>query len=526
MKDIKVLVVGAGPAGLAAALKIKQKLNREKIDEPVVVIDKAFSLGYHNLSGAIFESENLNELVPDWKKENDPFILEMTEIKNDEMYFLTSSSAIKIPHFIIPPPMHREGNHSISVGKLVRWLGEKAKNEGVEIYTGFSAEDIIIENSKVAGVKLVDLGLDSSGNKKPNYIPGETIRADVTIFADGSRGSLSLKLIELIGQGLNPQVYSVGVKQLIRLPENHIFGNNHSIHTLGFPHRKDVYGGGFIYNMGSNFIALGLIMGLDWKYQDLGPQQEMEQFKSHKFISRFIEGGEVIACGAKTLPEGGYYSIPELVTDGALIVGDAAGFTNTEKLKGLHYAIRSGICAAEAIFEAILDDDYSKTKLQKYKRLLKSKVLDELYKARNFRQSFRLGIYLGVPVAFMQQLIPFRLKLKEDYLGMKRETKLNRKYIGIDKTDFVNLSGTKHKENEWPHVRLKDCDICLKKCTEEYGNPCIYFCPGGVYNMKDKETILTPSNCLHDCLCVVKCPYQNIEWGPPEGGEGPRYKNM
>lgn len=527
MKDIKVLIIGAGPAGLAAAIRIKQKLNKEKIDESVVVIDKAFKPGYHNLSGAIFESGCLDELIPGWKEESDSFINDMIEIKRDEMYFLTLSSAIKIPHFIIPPPMHREGNYAISVGKLVNWLSKKAADEGVEIYSGFSAKDILMDNNcKVLGVKLIDLGIDRTGGKKSNYLPGDVIKANITVFADGSRGSLSLKLTDLIGGGLNPQIYSVGIKQLIKLPDNNLFGSNHSIHTLGFPNRKDVYGGGFIYSMGDNLIALGLIMGLDWKYQDLDPQQELEQYKSHKFISRFIEGGEVISCGAKTLPEGGYYSIPELVTDGALIVGDAAGFTNTEKLKGLHYAIRSGIYAADTIFEAILANDFSKTKLQRYRQLLKNKVFDELYKARNFRQSFKSGIYFGIPLAIIQNLIPFRLKLREDYPGMKRGIKLNRKYIGLDKTSFVNLSSTKHKEDEWPHVRLKDTDICLKCCTEEYGNPCVYFCPGGVYSMIDKETVLTPSNCLHDCLCVAKCPYQNIEWDPPEGGEGPRYKNM
>ena len=543
LNKIDVLFVGAGPASLAGAIKLKQLLNQKGRNESVVVIEKADKLGQHNLSGAVFEADVLDELIPDWKEKKDEFVIKTlaNRVERDETIFLLGDKfAIKFPEIFVPSHMRHKGDYVISVSELVNWLAGIARGLGVEIYTGFAAKEIVVEDNLVRGVKLGDKGLDKDGEKQSNYTPGEIIEAKVTVFGEGSLGLLSEELVNRfnLGDGRNPQVYSVGVKEIIRLPEKNNFGPNRVIHTIGFPNKAltpDIFGGGTMYSMGENMVAVALILALDWRYCNLNPQKELQLFKSHSFVKRMIEDGEVIAYGAKTLPEGGYYSLPELVTNGAITIGDAAGLTSVKKLKGLHYAIKSGITAAKAIFIAFEQSDFSKhglnVYLKVYKDLLEETfIMKDMRQARNYRQVFtkagRAGVYLGAPLSFIQQWIPFRLGTKPDYESMKK-VKLDRQYTdGIDRLTAVSLSGTIHREDEPSHIILSapgECTIC----GEEYGcYPCESFCPGEVYKFEEAKLILSPSNCLHCQTCRVKCPHQNIRWEVPEGGDGPKYKLM
>jgi len=534
-----VLFIGAGPASLAGAIKLKQLLNQKGRNESVIVIEKAEKLGQHNLSGAVFEADVLDELIPDWRESQNRFITKMlaNRVERDELIFLLSGGlAIKIPEILVPSSMQHKGDYVVSVSELVNWLAGIARELGVEIYTGFAAKEIVVEDNFVRGVKLGAKGMDKDEKPQSNYIPGEILEAKVTVFGEGSLGLLSEELVKRfnLGDGRNPQVYSVGVKEIIRLPEENNFGPNRVIHTMGFPNKlptPDVFGGGTMYSLGENVVAVALLLALDWRYCDLDPQRELQLFKSHRFVRRLIEGGEVIGYGAKTIPEGGYYSIPELVTNGAVLIGDAAGLTSVRKLKGLHYAIKSGTVAAEAIFNAIEHNSFSKWGLKRYEeQLAESFVMKDIGEARNYRQVFakagRAGVYLGAPLSFVQQCVPFRLGAKPDYEGM-RKSKLGRRYDGgIDRLTDVSLSGTNHREDEPSHITFLDPAECIP-CGEEYGcHPCESFCPGEVYKFEDHKMMLSPSNCLHCQTCRVKCPLQNIKWEVPEGGDGPKYKVM
>ncbi|MFC1893399.1 4Fe-4S dicluster domain-containing protein [Chloroflexota bacterium] len=536
LNKMDVLFVGAGPSSLAGAIKLKQLLNENQRQDSVVVIEKADKLGQHNLSGAVFESQVLDELVPGWRNQKDSFITETigNKVQVDETVFLLGSkAAVKLPEFVVPSYMRHDGDYIVSISEMVDWLGGIARGLGVEIYTGFTAKEILIDDGLVKGVKLGDKGLDKEGGKQSNYSPGETLEAKVTVLGEGSLGLLSEGLVSRFGLGnrRNPQVYSLGVKEILRLPEHNNFGTNRVIHTIGFPNRPDVFGGGTLYSIGKDKVALALIMALDWRYCDLDPQRELQLFKSHAFVRKLIEGGEVIAYGAKTLPEGGFYSIPGLVVDGAIIIGDAAGLTSIKKLKGLHYAIKSGILAAQAIFGAIKKQDYSKDILGTYEELLgNSFIMKDIRAARNYRQVFtKLGLasyYLGVPLSLFQQWIPFRLGVDPDYKGMKR-ARLGRSYRGgIDRLTAISLSGTTHREDEPSHITFSDPGKC-SRCGEDYScHPCAFFCPGEVYQFNDDELILSPANCVHCQTCRFKCPHQVIQWHVPEGGDGPRYKQM
>jgi len=531
LNHMDVLFVGAGPASLAGAIKLKQLLNEKGRKESVVVIEKADKVGQHNLSGAVFEADVLGELVPDWKQSQDKFLTGMlaNRVERDELVFLPSSrTALKLPEFLVPSAMRHEGNYVVSLSEMVRWLAGIAEKLGVEVYTGFAAKGLAFSDGRVSGVKLGDKGLDKEGEKQANYRPGETLEAGVTVLGEGSLGLLAEELIGRfdLARGRNPQVYSVGVKEIVRLPEGNNFGPNRVIHTLGFPGKTDVFGGGTLYSLGPNTVALALIMALDWRYCDLNPQQELQLFKSHPFISNLLKGGEVVGYGAKTLPEGGYFSIPGLAADGALIIGDDAGFTSARKLKGLHYAIKSGLLAAGAIFDAIESGSLSKGKLAGYEEhLADSFIMKELKAARNYRQVFQAGLYLGAPLSFIQQWLP-RLRTEPDHKGMRRIS-LGRRYGGgVDRLTDVSFSGTEHREDEPSHISFIDPAQC-EPCEAEFGcHPCESFCPGEVYKAEDHRIILSPSNCLHCQTCRVKCPFQNIRWELPEGGDGPKYKTM
>ncbi|MBT3363855.1 MAG: electron transfer flavoprotein [Chloroflexi bacterium] len=533
-----ILFVGAGPASLAGAIKLQQLLKESGRSESVVVVEKGNKVGNHTLSGAIFDAEVLDELLPDWKQDEHPFIKKMleNEVQKDSVKYLTHHFAVSVPNFILPSDMKNEGLYTVSISELTAMLAEKATQLGVEIYTGFAARDIVEENGFVKGVKLGDKGLNQEGEKQSNYVAGEEIKANVTVFGNGCLDPVLDRLTDKfeMTKDKNPQIYSVGVKEIIKLPEENNFGSNRVIHTMGFPNRRltpDVFGGGTIYSMGGNYVAVALIMGLDWRYCDLNPQQELQVYKSHKYVSKLIEGGEVVAYGAKTIPEGGYYSMPELVTNGAVIIGDAAGLVNIRKMKGLQYAVKSGIVAAEAIFASIQKGDYSKESLSAYKTALDdSFVGKDMRGARNYRQVFekakRVGVYLGAPLTKIQRLLPFRLKTHPDYKSMKK-SKLKRDYSeGVDRLTDVSYSGTFHREEQPSHITFVNTDDC-RECEAKYGlNPCVCFCPGEVYKVEEGKMMLSPSNCLHCKTCRVKCPYENIVWEVPEGADGPKYKVM
>lgn len=535
LNTIDVLFVGAGPASLAGAIKLKQLLNENGRNESVVVIEKAEKLGQHNLSGALFEAEVLDELIPGWREEESQFTTKMlaNEVKKDEVFFLLPKLPIKIPELFIPPYMRHSGNYAVSVSELVNWLAGHARSLGVEIYNGFVGEEVIVENSTVTGIKLGDKGLDKDRKPQSNYIPGETLKAKVTVFGDGSLGVLSKQLIQKLNlaDDTNPPIYSIGVKEIIKLPQHNNLETNYAAYMLGFPNKASTFGGATIYSMGKDIVALAIYISLDWRYCDLDPQRELQLLKSHWFVKRLLYGGEVIAYGAKTLPEGGYYSMPESVANGAIIIGDAADLLSTKKLKGLHYAIESGILAANTAFEAIQKQDFSAHTLSKYKSSLEdSFVGKELREARNYRQIFSkagsAGIYLGMPLSLLHKFIPGRLTTEPDYKHMTK-AKLNRRYEGgIDKLTAVSLSGTHHREDAPSHITFLDPQVCTT-CGEEYQcHPCEFFCPCQVYRFAEGKILLSPSNCSHCQTCRVKCPQQNIQWRIPEGGDGPKYKMM
>jgi electron-transferring-flavoprotein dehydrogenase len=528
---IDILIVGGGPAGLAAAIRAKQQLAAASRDASVVVIDKAPRPGYHALSGAALEPAALDELVPAWRDDR-RFMEHVVPVERDEMYFLAGRRAVEIPSFVVPSRMHHRGDVAISLSRLVAFLAHRAEQLGVELYGGYSARSLIVEDGAVRGVTLAELGLDKHGGHKSNFRPAEDVRARVTILADGSRGVLSTAFRERFGAGRNPQVYSLGIKAVIQFPGDNPFGSNRVIHTLGYPNRASVFGGGFIYSMGEKTVAAGLIMGLDWKYGDLTPQRELETWRAHPFIEGLLQGGVTIATGAKTIPEGGWFSLGRLAAPGALVAGDGAGFVNMEKIKGIHYAMQSGMAAADTVVGSLASDGdgpgpIGGAALAGYRARLEERgVLPDLRHARNYRQSFRPGIYLGTPLSLIQSRLPGRLGLEPDHRGTKAGARLNRPDPGrMDGATFVSLTGSLHREDEPAHMAILDPALCLE-CETRFANSCIHFCPGQVYRWNGSEIVLSPSNCLHCMTCAVKCPYVNIRWQPPEGGEGPRFKQM
>jgi electron-transferring-flavoprotein dehydrogenase len=526
VERIDVLIVGAGPAGLAAAIRVRQQAAQAGRELSVVVIDKAPAPGNHALSGAAFEAGCLDELVPDWKGIHHPFTQHLVPVERDDMLFLRATSAHRIPARIVPARMHHTGDYVIAITRLVAFLAEQATKAGAEIYHGFSARDLIVEDGVVRGVRLAEVGLAAGGTPKGNHIPAEEIRAPITIVADGSHGVISTQLAQRFGGGANPQVHSLGIKAVVQFPEASPFGNNRVMHTLGYPNRPSVFGGGFLYSLGEQTVAVGLILGLDWKYGDLDPQREFETFRAHPYISRLLKGGVTVATGAKTIPEGGWYAMPELTAPGAMLVGDGAGLVNMEKIKGIHYAILSGMAAADTAVES-LGADGSVGSLTGYRDRLETRgVLPELRHARNYRQVFRYGLFAGTPLSLVQSFIPGRLGMHRDGPATKKGARLNRPDPGrMDGATFVSLTGALHREDEPPHITITDPAACAT-CEADYDNACTHFCPGDVYRWNGSQIVLSPSNCLHCMTCTVKCPTGVISWVPPEGGEGPRYKLM
>jgi len=526
MDGIDILIVGAGPAGLAAAIKARQQAKAAGRDISVAVLDKAPAAGNHTLSGAAFEPAVLEDLLPGWKDIRHPFTAAVVPVEHDDMYFLRKGAANRIPPKVVPSRMHHGGDIIVSISRLTAFLAEQAEALGVELYHGYSARTLIVEDGAVRGVRLAEVGLGHDGAPKGNHLPAEEVRAAVTILADGTHGVLSVEFADRFGAGAIPKVFSLGMKAIVQFPEASPFGANRVAHTLGYPLPPNVFGGGFLYAMSEKTVAVGLILGLDWKYGDLNPQREFEVYRAHPFISRLLKGGVTVATGAKTIPEGGIESIGTLSAPGAMIAGDAAGFVNMEKIKGIHYGMRSGIAAAETAVDA-LGASGAVGGLDGYQERLEANgMLGELRHARNYRQVFKFGLYAGTPLSLVQSKIPARIGIHKDGDATKKGARLNRADPGrMDGATFVALTGTLHREDEPSHIEITDPSKCIS-CEADYANSCTHFCPGQVYRWSGSEVVLSPSNCLHCMTCTVKCPEDVIKWVPPEGGEGPRYKQL
>lgn len=555
--EVDVLFVGAGVASLSGALHLMNlirdhnaKIDAQGVGKPleevsVAVLEKGAYVGAHNLSGAVLIPDALKALVPDAEK-TAPLEGEVT---SEDVLFMTKKKAYRSP--ITPPFLKNHGAYVISLSRFTQWLGDLAEESGVDIFPGFSGTEVLYDGKRVKGIRTGDKGVDEMGQPKANFEPGIDLHAKVTVFGEGTRGSLAKTLFHdhKLNVGKNAQTYVVGVKEVWEIPEGRIAAGK-VIHTAGYPLKPNTYGGGFIYGMRNNCVTVGLITGLDYKDPALDPHREFQKFKLHPHISKLLEGGKLLQYGAKTAPVGGYFAIPELVLDGGLLVGDAANLFNSQKIKGIHIAQHSGMLAAEIIFEGLLADDFSKTLLTRYAtRLYASNAGRELYRARNFHQAFHHGLYLGALRGGLQYLfagrdwqnrIPTRpdsdslAKVKRFYGSAEptSEQMGDIKYDGeftFDRETDNYYSGVLHEERQPCHLKIKDQQICVTTCWETYRSPCTRFCPAKVYEMRidektsERKIVVNFTNCLHCKTCDVKDPFNNITWVPPEGEGGPKY---
>lgn len=556
--EVDVLFVGGGVACLSGALhlsnlikeynrSVEQQGKGEKLDEIMIaLLEKGTDVGSHNLSGAIMDAIALKELIPNFLEKDIPFEGEVTK---EEVCLLTKNGRIRSP--ITPPPLNNHGNYIVSLSKLTSWLGTLVEENGVDIFPGFAGTEILYEGNTVIGVRTGDKGIDAEGNKKSNFEPGIDLHAKVTVFGEGTRGSLVKGLIKKLrlDEGKNPQTYVSGVKEVWEVPEGR-FETGQVVHTIGYPLKANTYGGGFVYGMKDNMVSVGLLTGLDWEDPFLDPHLEFQKFKLHPFVAEVLRDGKLIQYGAKTAPVGGYFSIPKTAFDGGVIVGDSASLFVSQKLKGIHIAMKSGMLAAETILEALLKGDFSAAHLANYETsLYKSYIGKELYKVRNFHQAFQKGLWLGLMKAGFQyilggRILKARLSAEPDFAHQRKVIDLYGtdsptdeqrgliKFDGartFDKESDVYYSGTIHEEQQPAHLKIPDLNICYTTCKEQYQNPCTRFCSANVYEMEINEETGKPmmklnfSNCVHCKTCDIKDPFENITWVPPEGGGGPKY---
>lgn len=551
--DVDVLLVGAGPANLSCALHLSNLINahnktakesgKPALDEVnISVIEKAAEIGAHQLSGAVLDPMSLRELVPDFESQNPPVEAPVGE---EHVYFLTAGSRIPLP--ILPPPLQNHGNYVISLNKLVRWLAEKCEAAGVNIFPEFPGSELLYEgdSNRVIGVRTGDKGVDKNGKPKPNYEPGVDIVAKVTVLGEGVRGSLTKGLVKRLGldQDSEPQVYSIGVKEIWEMPDDRMPPGS-VVHTMGWPLDEHTFGGSWIYGMKDRLISIGFVVGLDYRDARVDPHHEFQKFKTHPSIRKLLEGGKMTRYGAKAMPVGGWYTIPQMSAAGVLITGDSAALVNGERLKGVHLAIKAGMLAAETILEALISGDSSQEKLEAYdKRVKESYVGRELHKSRNFHQAFDRGRTLGLITSGISMItggrFPGKIPIKAGHQHLEKlsgnngdrysELKYDDQVIFKKLTD-VYYSSTEHDEDQPCHLIVHDTNICINRCTVEFGNPCQNFCPANVYEMiedgKGRRLQINASNCVHCKTCDIMDPYQIIDWVPPEGGGGPNYRNM
>ncbi len=540
-----IVIVGGGPSGLATAIHLKSLSLQNNTPLSVCIIEKGATIGAHILSGAVFEADCLDKLIPDWQSQNAPV---KTKVTKDEFYYFTKNNRIKLP---TPKTFNNHGNYIISLSNLCKWLAEKAQDLGVEIYPGFAASDIIIQDDKVLGIITNDSGIAKDGSKTDLYQSGIEIYAKQTILAEGCRGSISKKIIQYFALDKNscPQTYGLGIKEIWQIdPKHHQEGL--VMHSLGWPLDKQTYGGSFIYHLADNKIAYGFVVGLDYKNPYLSPFQEAQRFKLHPSLRPMFESGKRIYYGAKSLTEGGLQSLPKLTFPGGLIVGDAAGFLNVAKIKGSHNAIKSGMIAAEAIIETLKTNKDILTECTNYsEKIKKSDILKELYYIRNIRPSFKYGLFGGLAYSafdnyILQGKAPWTFKHQPDHNSLLEISNPKAHIINYSKPDnkitfdrlsSVFLSNTHHNENQPSHLKIIDQHIPVNINFKLYGGPEQYYCPAGVYEylsrknsdgQEEKYLQINAQNCVHCKTCDIKDPKQNINWYPPEGGGGPNYSDM
>lgn len=536
--EYDIVIVGAGPSGLAAAIRLKQLAADAGREVNVCVVEKGSEVGAHILSGAVFEPRALDELIPDWKARGAPL---NTPARDDRFYLLSRGGALRLP---TPSQMQNAGNYIISLGNLCRWLAEQAETLGVEIYPGFAAAEVLYnEYGCVTGVATGDMGIGKDGQPTEVHQPGIELRATYTLFAEGCRGSLSKTLMQRfdLNKNADPQTYGIGIKELWEVaPNQHYPGR--VIHTLGWPLDNSTYGGSFIYHLEDNQVAVGLVIGLDYSNPHLSPFDEMQRLKLHPKIRPTFEGGRRIAYGARALNEGGFQSIPELVFPGGALIGDAAGFINVAKIKGSHTAMKSGMTAAETAFAALSGEEPPQ-RLDCYPAQLKRSWLwSELHRVRNVRPSFHKGLWAGLIYSAIDTFIffgraPWTFRNHADHNHLKKAAEVPKidypkpdGEITFDKLSSVFISNTNHEENQPAHLRLKDESQAVAVNLAEYGGPEARYCPAGVYEFVDEggtpRLQINSQNCVHCKTCDIKDPSQNIDWVVPEGGGGPSYPNM
>jgi len=543
--EFDVVIVGAGPAGLAAAIRLKQLAAEKDKELSVVVLEKGSEVGAHILSGAVIDPVGLNKLIPDWRDKDSPLT---TKVSEDRFYYLWKTGGFRVPNILMPPLMSNHGCYIGSLGSLCRWLAEQAEGLGVEVYPGFSVVDVIFgSDGAIEGVITGDMGVARDGSHKDNYTPGIAITGKYTLFAEGARGSLSKMLIRKLGLDAEsgPQKFGIGLKELWEVPaEKHKLGFVQ--HTMGWPLEDKTGGGSFLYHFGERLVSVGFVVHLDYANPYLNPFKEFQRAKTHPLIREHLEGGKRIAYGARALTEGGFQAIPRLAFPGGALIGCAAGFMNVPRIKGSHNAMLSGMMAAEAAFAAI-DTGRSRDVLKAYPQAVQASVMaKELKKVRNVKPLWsrfgtRLGVMLGGIDMWLNTVFPFlghTLKhLKPDYATLhKAATEKQVEYekpdgvLTFDILSSVFLSGTNHAENQPVHLRLAGPSIPIERNLPEYAEPAQRYCPALVYEVVaegDRERFqINAQNCVHCKTCDVKDPAQNITWVPPEGGDGPNYVNM